>query len=91
MLEGLSLGSYLLVVDYTGRLVREGKAAISAEVLGILHRVGITLEEWQARLERLRHGRLFGRFVAGSRARLREVTARLRVHHLANLGACPAR
>jgi hypothetical protein len=26
MLEGLSLGSYLLVVAYTGRLFREGKA-----------------------------------------------------------------
>ena len=28
-----SLGSYPLVVDFTGRLVREGKAAISAELL----------------------------------------------------------
>jgi REP element-mobilizing transposase RayT len=91
MLEGLSLGSYLLVIDYTGRLFREGKAAISAEVLGILHRVGISLEDWHARLERLRRGRLLGRFLAGSRARLREVAARMGVHHLANLGACPAR
>jgi REP element-mobilizing transposase RayT len=91
MLEGLSLGSYLLVVDYTGRLFRDGKAEISAAVLGILHRIGISSEEWQARLERLRRGRLFGRFVAGSRARLREVAARIGVHHLANLGACPAR
>jgi hypothetical protein len=81
MLKCISLGSDLLVVDYTGRLFREDKAAISAEVLGILHRVGITLEEWQARLERLRHGRLFGRFVAGSRARLREVADRMGVHH----------
>jgi hypothetical protein len=91
MLEGLSLGSYLLVVDYTGRLFREGKAVISAEVVGILHRVGISLEEWHARLERLKRGHLLGRFIAGSRARLREVAARIGVHHLANLGACPAR
>ena len=27
MVEGFSLGSYLLLVDYTGRLFREGKAA----------------------------------------------------------------
>ena len=27
--EPLSLGSYLLLVDYTGRLFREGKATIS--------------------------------------------------------------
>ena len=91
MLEGLSLRNYLLLVDYTGRLFREGKAAISAEVLGILHRIGISMEDWHARLERLRNGRLLGRFFASSRERLRAVAARLRVHHLANLGACPAR
>jgi hypothetical protein len=91
MLEGVSLGSYLLVVDYTGRLFREGKTAITAEALGILHRIGISLDEWRSRLERLKGGRLFGRFYAGSRERLREVAAHLRVHHLANLGACPAR
>jgi len=35
MLEGFSLGNYLLLVDYTGRLFREGKAAISREVAEI--------------------------------------------------------
>ncbi len=28
MLEGFSLGNYLLLVDYTGRLFREGKAVV---------------------------------------------------------------
>ena len=32
MLEGLALGSYLLLVDFTGRLFRDGKAVISAEL-----------------------------------------------------------
>src|SRR5262245_45466634 len=32
MLEGFSLGSYLLLVDYTGRLYRDGKAVLSREV-----------------------------------------------------------
>jgi hypothetical protein len=91
MLEGLSLGSYLLVVDYTGRLFREGKATISAEAFGILHRIGISLDEWRARLERLNGGRLLGTFFAASHQRLREVAARSRVHHLADLGACPTR
>ena len=36
MFEGLSIGNYLLLVDYTGRLFREGKARISAELVGIL-------------------------------------------------------
>ena len=44
--------------------------------------------EW---LEKLKAGRLLGRFFAASRARLREVAAILRVRHLANLGGCPAR
>jgi REP element-mobilizing transposase RayT len=91
MLEGISLGSYLRLVDYTGRLFREGKAAISAELAGILERLGSSAESWWARLEKLSRGRLLGSFFAASRDRLREVAARLGVHHLANLGGCPAR
>ncbi len=91
MLEGFSLGSYLLLVDYTGRLFREGKATISAELSGILDRLGSSAESWWARLQKLSRGRLLGRFFAASRERLREVAARLGVHHLANLGGCPAR
>ena len=91
MLEGFSLGSYLALVDFTGRLFRDGKAVISAEVAGILARLGSSAERWQARLEKLKTGRLLGRFFAASRDRLREVAARLGVHHLANLGGCLAR
>jgi len=91
MVEGLSLGSYLRLVDYTGRLFREGKPAISAELAGILARLGTSAEGWQARLEKLRGGGLLGRVFAASRERLREVAARLGVRHLANLGGCPAR
>ena len=90
MLEGLALGSYLLLVDFTGRLFREGKAVISAELTGIFDRLGTSAETWQARLERLKSGRLLGRFFAASRTRLREVAAHMKVHHLANLGGCPA-
>ena len=53
MLQGFSLGTYLLPVDYTGRLFPEGKPAISAELIGILNRLGTTAESWQARLEKL--------------------------------------
>jgi hypothetical protein len=90
MLEGFALGSYLLLVDFTGRLFRDGKAVISAELTGIFNRLGTTAETWQARLERLKSGRLLGRFFAASRTRLREVAAHMKVHHLANLGGCPA-
>jgi hypothetical protein len=91
MLEGFSLGSYLLLVDCTGRLLREGKAAVSRELAGIFARLGSSAESSWARLEKLSRGRLLGRFFAASRERLRDVAARLGVHHLANLGGCPAR
>ena len=91
MLEGFSLGSYFLLVDYTGRLYRQGKAAISAELAGILDRLGSNAESWRARMDKLRSGRLFGRFFAASRERLREVAARLDVRRVANLAGCPTR
>jgi len=91
MLEGFSLGSYFLLVDYTGRLYREGKSAISAELAGILDRLGSNAESWRGRLEKLRAGRLVGRFFAASREKLREVAERLNVRRLINLAGCTAR
>ena len=88
MLEGFSLGSYLLLVDYSGRLFREGKARISREVAEIFERIGTTAETWQARLEKLSKGRLLGRFLAASRQRLREVAQRLGLRRAVNLGSC---
>ena len=85
------LGSYLLLVDYTGRLFREGKATISRELAGIFDRMGSSAESWWARLEKLRQGRLLGRYLASSRERSRQVAIRLGVRRLANLGGCPAR
>jgi hypothetical protein len=46
MLEGFSLGSYLLLVDYSGRLFREGKVLISQEVAEMFERIGTTAETW---------------------------------------------
>ena len=68
MFEGFSLGNYLLLVEYTGRLFREGKAAISAELAAIFERLGSKAENWHARLQKLTAGRLLGRFFAASRA-----------------------
>jgi len=59
-------------------------------VAGILERLGTTAETWQARLEKLTKGRLFGRFFAASRALLREVAERLGLRRVPNLGGCPA-
>jgi hypothetical protein len=88
MIEGFSLGSYLLLVDYTGRLFREGKAMISNEVAAIFDRIGTTAETWQARMKKLSGGRLFGRFLAASRQRLGEITQRLGLRRAVNLASC---
>jgi len=90
MIEGFSLGNYLLLVEYTGRLFCEGKAVISGELAGVFERLGSNAENWQARLQKLAAGRLLGRFFAASRARS-GIAERLGVHHLANLGGCAAR
>ena len=91
MVEGFSLGNYLLLVDYTGRLYREGKAVISAELDAILERLGSSAENWQARMRKLASGRLLGRFFAATQARLREVAQCLGVRRLANLAGCMTR
>ena len=90
MLAGFSLGSYFLLVDYTGRLFRDGKAAISAQLAGVFNRLEVSAERWTSRLEAFRNGRLLGRFFAGSRARLQELAGKLRVRHLVNLAGCRA-
>jgi len=90
MLEGFSLGSYLLLVDYSGRLFREGKATISREVAEIFERIGTTAETRQARLEKLGQGRLLGWLLAASPGApgLREVAKRLGLRRAVNLASC---
>ena len=90
MLAGFSLASYMQLVDYTGRMFRHGKAAISAELAGIFERIGTSAEAWQARLNKLSGGRLLGRFFAATRDRLRQAAAHWGVHKLANFSGCPA-
>jgi hypothetical protein len=88
MIKGFSLGSYLLLVDYSGRVFREGKAMISREVAESFERISTTAETWQARLEKLSKSRLLGRFFAASRQRLREVAERLGLRRAVNLNSC---
>ncbi len=91
MLESFSLGSYLLLVDYTGRLVRQGKARISSEVAGILERLGTSAEFWGDRLQKmLAKTRLFGNYFATARERLREVAQQRGLHHLDNAVPLPS-
>jgi hypothetical protein len=88
MFEGLSIGNYLLLVDHTGRLYREGKARISAELAGILDRIGSSADGWHFQMEKLKTGRSFGRFFAASRDKLRATAQRLNVRRVINLVGC---
>jgi REP element-mobilizing transposase RayT len=91
MMPGFSLGSYVQLVDYTGRVFRQGKASISAELAGIFERLGCSAQNWQNRMEKLRDGRLLGRFFATTRAKLREIAERLGMRRPLNLAGYPVR
>lgn len=85
MLESFSLGSYLLLVDWTSRLHRKDKAHVPPEVVGILERLGSSAEYWEYRLTRLlKKARLMGSYASTSRARLEAVAAERGVHHVDN-------
>ena len=77
------------LVDYTGRLFREGKASISAEVAGIFERLGCSAQSWQIQIEKLRGARLLGRFFTSSRVKLRQNAEHLGVRRLVNFRGCP--
>lgn len=91
MMPTFGLGSYLLLVDHTSRLLREGKASVSRGVAEIFTRLGTNAETWRQHFEKLLGHRLLGRCFATRRARLREAATQLGLHHLPNLAACPAR
>ena len=73
------------LVEYTGRLFRQGKASISEELAGIFERLGLSAQRWQTGMERLCGDRMLGRFIAASAVKLREIAERLGVRRLVNL------
>ena len=79
------------LVEYTGRLFRQGNASISEELAEIFERQGFSAQRWQHGMEKLRGDRLVGRFFAASRAKLREIADRIGVRYLVNLTGCPIR
>lgn len=91
VLEGLSLGTYLQLVDWTSRLLREGKARVSSQVASILDRLGTGAEIWQMTLEKLfSRPRQVGVAFAFQRERLQQAAVRRGCQRLANLNGCPA-
>jgi hypothetical protein len=85
MMARFALGSYVSLVDYTGRLFRQGKATISAELAGIFERIGSDARSWRLLMAKLRKGPLLDRFFAASQAKLVEVAERLNLRYVVNL------
>jgi len=81
-------GSYLLLVDYTSRLCRQGKARVSREVAAILERLATSADIWGRRIQQLLgKARLLGSYFPTDRRRLRELARERGVHHLDSLTA----
>jgi REP element-mobilizing transposase RayT len=65
MVGSFSLGSYVLLVEYTGRLFRNGKARMSTGVKDVLERLGSNQEFWYERIKKmLKTNQLRGCFFA---------------------------
>ena len=90
LLAGLSLGSYLMLLDETSRLLRPGKARVNPQADALLHRLGTTRQVWDQTIELL-FSRPIPRGVAFAfdREKLREAARKRGCRHLANLNGCP--
>jgi hypothetical protein len=91
LLSGFSLAQYASLVDATSRLVRDGKANVSAQVASLLERLGMNADVWKETLTRLfSSDRLLGVAFAFSREHLQDAAAHRGCHHVANLNGCRA-
>ena len=87
MLESFSLGSYLLLVDYMGRVYRNGKARMSAGLKEVFERMGSSSEFWSERLKKMLGSRdLRGSFFGSTTESVRQAGVH-RGRRTANL--CP--
>jgi hypothetical protein len=77
MLASFSLGSYLLLVDYTGRLYRNGKARMNLAVREVFDRLDSSQEYWGDLVRRMLQSRdLRGSFFASTADSIRQVAER---------------
>jgi REP element-mobilizing transposase RayT len=76
LLAGLTFSCYARLLDWTSRLVRDGKAHVDAEMASIFARLHVEAERWQSSLlSLLGPAKLVGHYF-GRLQRLREVASR---------------
>jgi hypothetical protein len=89
--DGFTLGSYLLLIDATSRILRPGKARVGPEAPALLERLGLTWDTWQETLQQMfARPNLYGVAFSMDRDRLRQAAKRRGCRHLANLNGCRA-
>jgi REP element-mobilizing transposase RayT len=77
MLGSFSLGNYLMLVDYTGRLYRQGKVRMNGAIKDVFDRLGISNESWSARIKNMLISRdLRGSFFAADPGAVRDLSAK---------------
>lgn len=71
MLEKFTLGNYLMLVEFTGRLLRKGKATINTRIKTIFDRLETSIEFWIDRTKKMMTSRVIrgNRFGATTRDR----------------------
>jgi hypothetical protein len=86
LLPGFTLSCYLRLVDWTSRLLRKGKARVSAEMSSIFERLRLDAGRWEATLLGLLKGtKLVGHFF-GRIEELERVATRLNRRWIKNRG-----
>lgn len=95
LLPTFSLGSYLQLVDYTGRLWREGKGRLDEGLQEVFDRLSSTAETWQARMKRLMgsvklRGNFFGTDQKAFRQQIKPTGKRRANLHVYSVNPLPA-
>lgn len=86
LFDSISLGSYIAIVEYTGRLFRNGKARISPAAADVFERLETSAEFWYERMKKLLSSTMLrGRFFATDGEKVRSLAEKRGVRHLANL------
>ncbi len=88
----INLAAYLRLLDWTGRLLREGKARMPRDVAGILERLGSSTGHWQERLEKLSGTeRIYGVAFAVHADSIQRYADSRGIRKLTNLNGCRCR
>ena len=90
MIQGLSLGSYIKLVDYTGRLIRQGKASMSADLASIFERLGCSDQSCRVESKGSAKAICSANF-SSTRGETREIGEHFGGRRLVNLARCPVR